>query len=64
MTAGIRGDKMTMTTNDNGNTRPSPPVEDALGMVIALVLVCPLLVGVGWVVVNLFRLAGILDQPY
>ena len=55
---------MTLTTpHNNGNTRPSPPLEDALGMVIALVLVCPVLVGAGWVVVNLFKLAGVLDAP-
>ena len=54
---------MTMTTNDNGNTRPSPPLDDALAMIIAFVLVCPVLVGVGWGIIKLFQLAAILDMP-
>ena len=55
---------MTLTTPNNGNTRPSPPVEDALAMIIAFVICSPVLGCMIWIFITLIKLMAVLDQPY
>ena len=57
---------MTLTTpHNNGNDPPDPPLDasEIILAICAVAIILPLLVGVGWVVVNLFKLAGVLDAP-